>query len=89
MIDDDDDTLDAPDESEDTPTLEAWAMRALRSHARARTSLEVIAEAYSEDTGEPPPSPVEVLEALAHLYPAVYDEHTGGYALHATLIHTY
>lgn len=91
MIDDDDDTLDAPDDSDEggPPTLEAWARVALIEHERATSSLDAIADAYSDDTGEPAPSPSEVLDALAHLYPVSYDERAGRYVIHATLIYTY
>jgi len=91
MIDDDDDTLDAPDDSEEGAplTLEAWARVALVEHGRATSSLEAVADAYADDTGEAPPSPSEVLDALAHLYPVSYDERAGRYVIHATLRYTY
>lgn len=78
MYSDDEDTLDAPDSSEDELTsFERWALRHLEHSERHRLSLEAIMGAYEADTDTEAPLHHEALEALGALFNCTPDNEGG------------
>jgi hypothetical protein len=78
MCSDEDETLDAPDSSEDHLThFERWALRHLEHSERHRLSLEAIMAAYEMHTDTEAPLHHEALDALGALYNCTQDNEGG------------